>query len=147
MISGYGQDADITAILDTTEFHIVLQSNPDGRHLVETDRTTMRRKNLNSGSTNCRPYNQGVDLNRNFPFRWGLRSGSSPKECSWTFRGKRPASEPEVSAIQNYTESIFPVSQRKARPYAQEKLPYSESKTMGLFVDIHSFGNMILSPW
>jgi hypothetical protein len=92
MISGYGKDADITAILDVTEIHLVLQSNPDGRQVVERDRASFRRKNMNSGSLSCDSYNQGVDLNRNFPFRWGLDSGSSSDECSETFRGKTATS-------------------------------------------------------
>ncbi|KAI2490337.1 metallocarboxypeptidase [Fragilaria crotonensis] len=86
-------------MLNYTEIHLVVQSNPDGRQVAETNRGAWRRKNLNPGRGKCGKSNQGVDLNRNFPFRWGLSSGSSSDECSETFRGSAAGSEPEVKAI------------------------------------------------
>jgi hypothetical protein len=38
----------------------------------------------------------GVDLNRNFPFQWGIEGGSSSEACSPTARGSGPASEPGI---------------------------------------------------
>ncbi|KAI2490339.1 metallocarboxypeptidase [Fragilaria crotonensis] len=147
LINAYGVDADITAMLDYTEIHLVLHSNPDGRQVAETNRAAWRRKNLNPGSGKCGKTSQGVDLNRNFPFRWGLSSGSSSDECSNTYRGPAASSEPEVKAIIGYVASIFPVGQRKANPTAQQAVAYPENTTMGVFLDIHSHGNLFLTPW
>ena len=147
LINGYGNDADITAILDYTEIHLVLQSNPDGRQVAETDRTVMRRKNVNPGRNLCSTATRGVDLNRNFPFRWGLNTGSSSNECSETYRGTASGSEPEVKAIMQYVNSIFPVAQRKTNPTTQQSLPYAENTTKGVFLDVHSYGDIIVSPW
>jgi carboxypeptidase T len=148
LINGYGNDADITAILDYTEIHLVLQSNPDGRQVAEADRNVMRRKNVNPGTAGrCSVATQGVDLNRNFPFRWGLNTGSSSNECSETFRGKAAGSEPEVQAIMQYVNSIFPVAQRKANPTTQQSVAYAENTTKGVFLDVHSYGDIIVSPW
>ena len=47
LINAYGNDADITAMLDYTEIHLVVQSNPDGRQVAETNPNVMRRKNMN----------------------------------------------------------------------------------------------------
>jgi hypothetical protein len=79
---------DITpAMLDYTEVHVVLQPNPDGRRVAETNRKVYRRKNLNPGPpspsssggtaggsscSNSLEDELGVDLNRSFPFRWGF---------------------------------------------------------------------------
>ena len=147
LIDDYGNNAGITAMLNYTEIHLVLQSNPDGRQVAETNRAVWRRKNLNPGSGNCAKLDRGVDLNRNFPFRWGLNSGSSSDECSETFRGTAAASEPEVKAIIQYARSIFPVGQRKAKPIQQMQVAYPENTTMGVFLDIHSYGELVLSPW
>jgi hypothetical protein len=148
LIDSYGNDADMTAMLDHTEIHLVLQSNPDGRLVAETDPNTMRRKNLNAdGSESTCGDSFGVDLNRNFPFRWGLSSGSSADKCSETYRGTAPASEPEVQAIVEYCKSIFPEGQRKADPEAQQDEAYDVNTTMGIFIDIHSYSELIIWPW
>lgn len=49
----------------------------------------------------------GVDLNRNYPFRWGFLGeiGSSTKPQSYYFRGLQPASEPETQAMMRLAES------------------------------------------
>ena len=141
LINGYGNNADITAMLDSTVIHLVLQSNPDGREVAEMNHTVLRRKNMNPGTTSC--TQRGVDLNRNFEYEWGLDSGSSDQPCSETYCGTSAGSEPEVKAIMDYTKAIFPIAQRKANP--QE--PYAEETTIGVFVDIHAYGNVILPPW
>merc|ERR1719428_541849 len=148
LIDNYGQDAEATSILDHTELHVVLQANPDGRNAMENDTRTFRRKNLNPGRGGfpCGRNSQGVDLNRNFPFKWGLNSGSSSNKCSETYRGTSPGSESEVKAIVNYVKSIFPEGQRKANPERDLDVPYDED-TMGIFFDIHSYGEIIIWPW
>jgi len=148
MIDDYGTDAEVTAILDHTEIHVVLQSNPDGRNVVENDLDSFRRKSLNPGGRvfPCSQKSLGVDLNRNFPFRWGLNNGSSSNKCSETYRGESPGSEPEVRAIVDYCKSIFPESQRKNNPEQQLDQSYNED-AMGVFFDIHSYGEIIIWPW
>ena len=143
LINGYGNNADITAMLDSTVIHLVLQSNPDGREIAETNPSVLRRKNMNPGTTSCSETQKGVDLNRNFEYKWGLLSGSSNDPCSSTYHGKSNSSEPEVKAIIDYTKAIFPIAQRKADP--QE--PYAENTTTGVFLDIHSYGGLLLAPW
>ena len=117
LVSGYGIDADITSILDHTEIHIVLASNPDGRRIAETNRDKFQRKSTHDYGS-CGDSG-GVDLNRNFPFMWGRNDGSSGNPCADTYRGPSPASEPEVKAIVKYVGALFPLIQRKANPETQ----------------------------
>ncbi len=49
----------------------------------------------------------GVDLNRNWPFRWGYdNEGSSPAPSSDTYRGTKAASEPETRALDGLMRRI-----------------------------------------
>ncbi len=138
LVSNYGTDPDVTWILDYHEIHLMLQSNPDGRKQAETGLSW--RKNTNNNfctNTNFR----GIDLNRNFEFQWGCCGGSSGNECSETFRGPSPASEPEVQAIQAYGQAIFP--DQRGDPIDEPAPP----DATGLYIDVHSYSELILWPW
>lgn len=148
LLSGYDVDPEVTAVLEHTEIHLVLQANPDARATDEA-RQNLRRKNMNPGSggaSRCGEDGYGVDLNRNFPFKWG-GEGSSSDPCSQTFRGTAPASEPEVSAIVNYCESIFPAGQRKEHPSDLELDAAYEDDSVGIFFDVHAYGELNIYPW
>ena len=138
LVNGYGKDADITSILDHTEIHLVLEANPDGRRVAETNRPVYQRKNTHDYSSGNCGAQGGVDLNRNFPFMWGLDSGSSNNPCALTYRGPSAASEPEVQAVVNYINSIFPSGQRKTTLTNQVNAA-SPELNMGVFIDIHSY--------
>jgi len=134
LVYRYGIDADITSILDHTEIHLLLQSNPDGRYVAETQPALYKRKNMNDSVGSCSDSNLGVDLNRNFRFKFGLASGSSGDPCSQTYRGNSTVPEPEVSAVMNYINGLFPVAQRKADPEGVDiNLHYGEN-AMGFFL-------------
>jgi hypothetical protein len=147
LINAYGTDADITAMLDYTEIHLVVHANPDGRQVAETYPSVMRRKNMNPSSSTCSDTRFGVDLNRNFPFKWGNLTGSSNNKCSETYHGTSSGSEPEVKAIIEYTKSIFPAAKQKLNPINQGQVEYAEDSTVGVFLDVHAYGNLVLPPW
>jgi hypothetical protein len=139
LINNYDSDADATWLLDYNEIHLLLQSNPDGRKQAETG--LLWRKNTNQNYCSPTPSNRGADLNRNFQFQWGCCSGSSGTECATTYRGPSPASEPEVQAVQNYVMGHFP-DLRDTPLGASAPLT-----TTGIFLDIHSYGELVLWPW
>ncbi len=139
LVTQYGSDADVTWLLDYHEVHLLLQANPDGRKQAETGLSW--RKNTNENYCSPTSINRGADLNRNFEFLWGCCGGSSASECSSTFRGSGPASEPEVQAIQSYSRAIFP-DQREDDLDAPAPVDAS-----GVFIDIHSFSELVLWPW
>ena len=108
-LTGYGTDRQITAIVDTTELWFIPVANPDGYDFTfEGER--LWRKNLrdNNGDGQI-AAGDGVDLNRNFPTRWGYdNEGSSPNPGSETYRGPSPASEPETQALDRLFRRITP---------------------------------------
>ena len=138
LLSNYNVNADVTWLLDHHEIHLMLQGNPDGRKRAEQGH--LWRKNTNNNY--CANSNaRGIDLNRNFKFRWGCCNGSSGSPCAETYRGPNSASEPEVEAIQTYLRQIFP-DQREATITASAPIT-----TTGVFLDVHSYSRLILWSW
>ena len=91
--TGYGTDPEITALVDTNELWFVPVANPDGYDFsfeegpaaVAQEPARQRRRRRDHAA-------DGVDLNRNFPTRWGYdNEGSSPNPASDTYRGTAPA--------------------------------------------------------
>ncbi|MGH2538398.1 MAG: M14 family zinc carboxypeptidase [Candidatus Promineifilaceae bacterium] len=139
LINNYGLDADATWLLDHHELHLLLMTNPDGRKHAEAGQ--FWRKNTNENYCGPTSPSRGADLNRNFEFQWGCCGGSSSNECSETYRGPAPASEPEVQAVQDYVSANFP-DQR------DDPLPAPAPITAtGVFLDIHSYSELVLWPW
>ena len=97
-LEGYGTDAELTGIVNTTELWFLPVANPDGYDFTFTDERLWR-KNLrdNDGDGTITP-DDGVDPNRNFAVKWGWdNEGSSPDPDSETYRGTGPNSEPETT--------------------------------------------------
>jgi carboxypeptidase T len=139
LVENYGSDPEATWILDHHEIHLMLHANPDGRKQSETGLSW--RKNTNQDYCGATSNSRGADLNRNFPFKWNCCGGSSGTECSTTFRGAAPASEPETQAIRDYMLAQFP-DQRG--PNDSDPAPLT---TSGIYLDIHSSGKLVIWPW
>ncbi len=139
LVENYGRDADVTWILDFQEIHLMPIGNPDGRIHAETG--LYWRKNTNQNY--CSPVStaRGADMNRNFDFYWGCCGGSSVAECDEVYRGPSPASEPETQAIQSYLVAEFP-DQRG--PGLSDLAPPTAT---GVYLDIHSYGELVIWPW
>ncbi len=139
LVNNYATNADARWLLDHHEVHLMLQSNPDGRVKAQTGLSW--RKNTNESYCGSTSNSRGADLNRNFEFGWGCCGGSSGSQCSATYRGAAPGSEPEVDAVQAYVQSIFP-DQRG--PGINDAAP---ADATGVFIDVHSFSELVLYPW
>jgi len=139
LVENYGTDADVTWILDHHEIHLLLQTNPDGRKIAEDH--TFWRKNTNATYCEADYDSRGADLNRNFPFGWNCCNGSSDYECDSTYRGSDPASEPEIDAVEDYMEKIFP-DQR-----VDDWISPAPDDATGIYIDVHSYGKLVLWPW
>ena len=69
-----------------------------------TEDILMIRKNRNI-HPHCTVTTGGVDLNRNYDYKFGLdEEGSSQNPCQEDYRGTAPFSEPETEAIKNYVD-------------------------------------------
>jgi len=145
LANGYGTDPDITWMLDHSEIHIVVQSNPDGRLIAEHGYTQRKNRNTHSSNEPCSNpptagSQYGVDLNRNSTFGWG-GAGASTSPCNLTYRGVAAASEPETSALENYIRSLYP---DRRGPNRTDAAP---DDTEGVMITLHSYGEQVLYPW
>ncbi|MDT0403602.1 MULTISPECIES: M14 family metallopeptidase [Streptomyces] len=105
----YRTDKRIKKIVDTTELWFVLSANPDGYdHTFADEDNRLWRKNLRDvNGDGVIGTGDGVDLNRNFPYKWGYDDeGSSPNPTSQTYRGATPGSEPETKAVDAFEKRI-----------------------------------------
>ncbi len=122
LLQGYGLDANATALLHTRQIDIVPIVNPDGHAVVERgfagdpDGDTWHRK------TTTPP--DGVDANRNHPFRWG-GVGASSSPYAQDYRGPDAGSEPEVQALRALA--------------ARERYAVA--------LDFHSYSRLNMWPW
>lgn len=120
LVRNYGTDAEVTALLDACEFYIIPVANPDGYvYTWTTDRLWRKNRRPNSNGT------FGVDLNRNWGFQWG-GPGASTSPGNETYRGTGPFSEPETQALRDFI-------------LAHGNIVF--------VLDVHSFQQLILSPW
>ena len=145
LTAGYGVDADVTAVLDTTEVWVIPIANPDGREIVELGGTSpyLQRKNANNTVGTCAnpptaSDQAGVDLNRNANFQWG-GIGTSAVACSQTYKGVSAASEPEQQALQTLWANLWP--DQHATP--TDPVPVTAT---GTFLSVHSSSNFVLLP-
>ncbi|MFI5692657.1 M14 family zinc carboxypeptidase [Kribbella sp. NPDC051586] len=139
LVSSYGVDPEITALLDTRELWVVPIANPDGVDVVASNpaRPLLQRKNVDDSAGACAASYPGVDLNRNSSFHWDADQGGP---CAETYPGAKAASEPETVAIQGLLEKIFPDTKGAVDEPAA-------ASTTGVFLTLHSYGNDILAPW
>jgi carboxypeptidase T len=142
LISRYGVDPDVTWLLDYNEVQLLLQANPDGRKKAETG--LLWRKNTNNNY--CANSNsRGADLNRNYPFYWNSCAPgdgcSSSSACNEAYRGPSGASEPETQAVVNYVRSQYPDLR------ADDLGAAAPITTSGIFLDLHSYSELVLWPW
>ncbi|MFG3156331.1 M14 family zinc carboxypeptidase [Streptomyces sp. NPDC048219] len=108
-LDNYTKDRRIKKIVDSTELWFVLSANPDGYDYTFQDPANrLWRKNLRDvNGDGAISTGDGVDLNRNFAYKWGYDDeGSSPNPTSETYRGASPASEPETKALDAFQKRI-----------------------------------------
>ncbi|MDQ4038431.1 MAG: zinc carboxypeptidase, partial [Actinomycetota bacterium] len=110
ILDGYGSNPTITRLVQQTEMWFIPVANPDGYDFSFEEGQRLWRKNLRDNDGNgVITTGDGVDLNRNFPTRWGYdNEGSSPNPTSETYRGPHPASEPETQALDSLFARITP---------------------------------------
>ncbi|KAK4048194.1 hypothetical protein OIV83_004899 [Microbotryomycetes sp. JL201] len=109
-------------LLNALELTFVPVTNPDGYQFTwapEGDR--LWRKNRQPVGDNC----FGVDLNKNWAYKWS--PGSRPNPCSDAFPGAKAFEAPELQAIRDYL--------------------LDTSNNVHAFLDLHSFGQMIMYPF
>lgn len=107
-------DARTDSLVNQRDIWVVPVVNPDGyQYTFTNDRLWRRNRRPTSGGA------VGVDLNRNHSVNWALDDiGSSPDPKSEIYRGPSAASEPEVSALQQFHVLHPPVVSVSYHTYA-----------------------------
>ncbi|MCB1184276.1 hypothetical protein KDM41_12645 [bacterium] len=125
LAQNYGTDPEITWLVDNRELYVVPIVNPDGfvyNELTNPSGGGLWRKNRRPNGDGS----YGVDLNRNYSYRWGYDNiGSSGDPSSETYRGPSPASEVEIQALTGFINS------REIRTHDT----------------VHTYSNLTLYPW
>ncbi len=145
LVEHYASNPVARWLLDHRQIHIVAQQNPDGRRQVEDGNSSWRKNARNDCADYDPPFSfPGVDLNRNSNFLYGNYSSAS--SCDQTYRGPSAGSEPETQAIQDYFEIVFE-RQRPVTESGFDLITPAPDDTRGIFLSLHSFGQMVLLPW
>lgn len=135
LLSQYDTNSDVKWMLDHQEVQLLLHTNPDGRKKAETG--ILWRKNTNQAYCAPNSNNRGADLNRNYPFLW--QQGGD--QCGQTYPGASAQSEPELMSIINHINNIY---EDKRGDLITD---VADEDTAGVFLDIHSSGQLVLWPW
>ncbi|XP_067446725.1 carboxypeptidase A1-like [Thunnus thynnus] len=121
IVTDYGRDPALTAILDNMDIFLEIVTNPDGYYFTHnTNRMWRKTRKPNRGSS-C----VGVDPNRNWNAGFG-GAGASGNPCSETYRGPSAHSESEVKSIVDFVRSHGNIK---------------------AFISIHSYSQMLLYPY
>ena len=95
---GYGHDPALTNLVNTREIWVLPNINPDGgEYDIATGVYQYWRKNRRHNFDGS----YGVDLNRNYGYRWG-GPGSSGWPTDETYRGPAAFSEPETQVVRDF---------------------------------------------
>ncbi|MEE8404255.1 MAG: M14 family zinc carboxypeptidase, partial [candidate division Zixibacteria bacterium] len=103
LLSNYATDTAVANIIDNRELYFIPVFNADGyvwNEIIEPFGGGLWRKNRRPNGDSV---TIGVDMNRNWGFKWGYDNmGSSPVMSGATYRGTGPFSEPENQAMRDF---------------------------------------------
>jgi carboxypeptidase B len=121
LITLYGQDPNVTRLVDNIDWTICPIFNTDGyQYTFAKDRMWRKTRMPNKGSSCI-----GTDPCRNSDNHWcGL--GASKNPCSDTYCGAAPFNQPEVKAIADYVTGLGNVKG---------------------YINFHSYSQLWMSPW
>lgn len=123
----YATSPEVRRWVDSTEIWLIPVVNPDGfMYMFESAQSSpWWRKNQrdNDGNGQFDSSYDGVDLNRNFNWRWTWGGDTVPS--SWLYRGPAPGSEAETQAWCRLVREQRPV----------------------FGIGYHSYGGIVLYPW
>uniref|UniRef100_A0A672HPQ0 Carboxypeptidase A1 n=1 Tax=Salarias fasciatus TaxID=181472 RepID=A0A672HPQ0_SALFA len=121
IVTDYGRDPALTAILNQMDIFLEIVTNPDGFVYTHTSNRMWRKTRKPNPGSSC----VGVDPNRNWDAGFG-GAGASGSPCSETYRGPSAHSESEVKSIVDFVKS---------------------HGNLKAFISIHAYSQMLLYPY
>ena len=124
----YAHDPKVRGWVDNLEIFCVPLVNPDGNYqYMHVSRAGGRKNGRDTDGDGVLGWWDGVDLNRNYPFRWGALGelGSRAWYAESNYRGAAPASEPETAAM----------------------MRLAATQRFAASISFHTFSTAILSPY
>ncbi|HNY02580.1 MAG TPA: M14 family metallopeptidase, partial [Bacteroidales bacterium] len=102
LLENYESSAEVKYLVDNLQLFFIPVMNPDGYQYncasYPFGGGQWRKNRRDNGGGEF-----GVDLNRNFGYKWGYdNTGSSPDPSQETYRGTGPFSEPETQGIRDF---------------------------------------------
>jgi carboxypeptidase A1 len=100
MLQDANSDSQVNGHLQSFVYRIIPMINPDGYEYTNKYDRLWRKNRRNNGDGSY-----GVDLNRNWDYKWSVVGGSrDPKSIMYI--GPYASSEPEVQSVANYVSSL-----------------------------------------
>lgn len=140
----YGQDSrvgrQVTRLVNERRTWIIFMVNPDGLEYDlggspyrswRKNRQPLPDPASGSGFDKSGPGEFGVDLNRNYGYRFACCGGSSGDPASPYYHGPRPWSAPEVRAIRDFVNSRVVDGRQRIRTH----------------ITFHTAGELVLWPY
>ena len=130
LLTEYENNGDIEDIVNETQIWFVPMVNPDGNKIVLDNLDVWWRKNIRDNNedfllnTNSNFSQDGVDLNRNYSFKWGLVGASNSFE-SILYHGPEAFSEVEIQYLRDLMDTRHFLAG----------------------ISYHSFGELVLYPY
>jgi len=118
------EDPDRFKLREDFSWIIVPIFNIDGYDVTHTSDRLWRKNRAPNPGSSC----VGTDINRNYGYNFG-GPGSSANPCDQQYRGSSAFSSPEAATERDFLE------------------PYLVDGSLAVYVDIHSYGALFMSPW
>jgi murein tripeptide amidase MpaA len=96
-----GNSTEAVELRSKFTFSVIPVLNVDGYAYSRTRKRLWRKNRQETWDFSC----FGIDINRNFPYKW-RNGGSSGDECKETFRGEKPLEAQESIALYEYVKSL-----------------------------------------
>jgi murein tripeptide amidase MpaA len=130
LTDNYGSDSRITNIVNTREIWIVPMVNPDGAEYDMSD-GVFRHWRKNRMPDPAGSGQIGVDLNRQFGYKWDCCGGGSDNPAAPKYRGTAPWQAPETVAYRNFVLSRV----------------IGGKQQISEILSLHSHGRLVLWPY
>jgi len=110
LLKQHSSNEKVRSWIDQVVIWVIPMVNPDGNNKVWTYDTMWRK--------NARPPS-GVDINRNYPFKWKACNGASDSPSAQDYRGPSANSEPETQVMVNFIKKVRPVMSISFHSYSE----------------------------